>query len=56
MVTAIELHEFFHRCAANRLDPKVEALREILRNPFKGIMLQRLMALLADDNEISREE
>lgn len=48
MVIAIELHEFFHRCAASGLDPKVEALREILRNPFKGIVLQRLMAALAD--------
>jgi len=56
MVTAIELHEFLHRCAANHLDPKVEALKEILHNPFKGIVLQRLMALLADDNEISQEE
>lgn len=55
MLTASELHEFFHRCAAKGLDPKAEALREILRNPFKG-MLQCLMAKLADDNEISREE
>lgn len=58
MVTAttIALHEFLHRCAARGLDPKTEALKEILRNPFKGIMLQRLMATLADDNEISQEE
>lgn len=56
MVNAEYAHEFFHRCAANGLDPKTEAIQEILRDPSKGIVLQRLLTAMADDNEIAREE